>query len=136
MDFSESQIYCIFLNVLNYHQFHIFIIAGSSIWIRNTACQSNAKKNYWCSQRPCLSARRDRFASAWQSSGAIRDWIDARAADNAVASIDALLDAPVQPHSLEEVVELALLAARAAPADADVLRARGRSCSPWNDVLP
>jgi hypothetical protein len=75
-------------------------------------------------QVACLSARRSRFASAWQSSGAIRDWIDARAADDAVAAIEALLDAPVRPRSPDEVVELALLAARAAPADADVLRAR------------
>lgn len=70
-----------------------------------------------------VAARRACFVSLATELGSLRDWIDARAADDAVAAVEALLDAPRPPRHAEEALELLILASCAAPADAGVLRA-------------
>ena len=64
--------------------------------------------------------------SVSMSAGPMRDWmwIDARAADDALIAIEALLDAPPPPRSPVAVMELVLLASQGLPVGAAVLRAK------------
>lgn len=69
------------------------------------------------------------MADASRVGGGVRNWIDARAIDEAVAAMEARIDNQRPPRSAREALELALEAPRAAPANAAFLMARAAALS-------
>jgi len=72
-----------------------------------------------------LVGRRDNvFRPSAKLPGDLATWLDRRAADDAIAASEDLLDLDASPRTLIEAMCLDIVAARANPASPDVLRAR------------